>query len=112
MEHTKEKLTGVIISLAAEFLNREADKSSLVTVTGCRLSDNLRTATILLSVLPEERSVPALEFARRKLPEFRAYVGSHARLKYLPFFHFDLDTGEKNRQALDEVSRAQTSLLK
>jgi ribosome-binding factor A len=103
MEHSKEKLEGVLIALAAEFLQRESDPSSLITVTGCRISDNMRTATLLLSVLPEDRSAPALAFARRKLPEFRAYAASHARLKYVPFFSFDIDVGEKNRQTLEEI---------
>ncbi|NTV44814.1 MAG: ribosome-binding factor A [Candidatus Yonathbacteria bacterium] len=105
MEHSKEKLRGVIMAIAGEYLSREADRSSLITVTGCTIPDNMRSATVLISVLPEHRSAAALEFAQRKLPEFRAYVASHARLKYVPFFSFALDVGEKNRQALDEVMR-------
>ena len=107
MEHTKEKLIGVIMNLAGQFLSREADTSSLITVTGCLLADNMRSATVLISVLPDNRSSAALEFAQRKLPEFRSYVASHARLKYVPFFHFALDNGEKNRQQIDEIMWAE-----
>jgi ribosome-binding factor A len=106
MQHLKEKLKGVITALAGEYLSREADSSSLITVTGCKVPDNMRSATILISVLPENRAGAALAFAQHKLPKFRAYVASHARLKYVPFFHFAIDRGEQNRQALDNITRS------
>lgn len=106
MEHAgtqKEKIRMYIIRLAAEFILAEASKASLITVTDCRIADNMRDMTILLSVLPESEEQHALNFLKRKRSQFREYVKKHSRLKYIPYFDFALDYGEKNRQAIEEI---------
>ncbi|MBC8465345.1 MAG: hypothetical protein H8D63_03180, partial [Parcubacteria group bacterium] len=62
-----------IIRLAAEFILAEASKASLITVTDCRIADNMRDMTILLSVLPESEEQHALNFLKRKRSQFREY---------------------------------------
>jgi len=100
-----EKITELYRELAADFLQRESNGTSLITVTRVVLSPNKKSADILLSVLPEDKEEIALEFANRQIDDFIAYVKEKARLRSLPFFKFDLDKGEKNRQKIDELSQ-------
>lgn len=92
-----------IAHLAAEFLERESNRQSLVTVTRADISPDFGRATIYFTVLPESDEERALSFARRQREDFRAFVKKRARLKTLPQFQFELDYGEKNRQRLDEL---------
>ncbi len=105
MSSIKEQRTEQIIrELAADFLQRESNRTSLVTVTGVTLADRMSKATILLSVLPEDRQDEAVKFAQRKRLEFKEYVKKHARIGKIPMFDFVVDYGEKNRQRIDELS--------
>jgi len=101
----QEKLRGLLMGLAAQFLQTQASGTSMITVTDCKVSDNMRTAMIRISVLPEDGEEAALSFAKRKRHDFRNYVKSNARLKYIPFIDFEIDKGEKHRQRLDELLR-------
>ncbi len=105
MNYKNIKLEELIRQLAAEFLQRESNKSSLVTVTRVELAEKLNQATVLFTVLPEEKENEALEFVRRKRTDFRKYVTEHAKMGRIPFFDFDLDLGEKNRQRIEEISK-------
>ncbi|MCC2630480.1 MAG: Ribosome-binding factor [Candidatus Paceibacter sp.] len=98
------KLENLIRELAASFLQRESNGSSLVTVTRVVLTDRVTKATILLSVLPEDKEEEAIEFARRKRGEFKEYVKKNSRIGRIPLFDFEIDIGEKNRQRIDELS--------
>lgn len=99
-----DKVTELIKKLAAEFLSREADKSSIITVTNANISDDLKNATVFLSVFPESSEEAALNFAKRKRSEFKRFVRAKIKMKRIPFFEFEIDLGEKNRQRIDELS--------
>ena len=58
-----------------------------------------------MTVLPEEKSQAALEFAHRHLNDFRQYVKDNSRLGRIPFFDVQIDIGEKNRQKIDDLSK-------
>lgn len=100
-----EKVTELIKKLSAEFLSREADKSSIITITNANISDDLKNATIFLSVFPEASEDSALNFAKRKRSELKKFVKSKLRMRRVPFFDFEIDYGEKNRQKIDELSK-------
>ena len=101
------KIEEVMKIAAAEFLLRESNRQSLITVTRVTMSDKLTKATILITVLPEDKEEYALEFARRNRSEFREYLKGHTRLQRLPTVDFQIDFGEKNRQRIDEISNSQ-----
>jgi ribosome-binding factor A len=99
-----EKIIKIIKTAAAEFLQRESNGISLITVTGARLSNDEKYATILFTVLPEEKEAAALEFAKRMRSEFKEYVKTHTKLGRIPMFDFEIDLGEKHRQKIDLIS--------
>lgn len=100
-ERTKE----IIRQKAAEFLEREGNGASLLTVTSVALSDKGRRATVFFTVYPAALEQSALEFAKRQRSAFREYLGARAKMLFLPIVDFALDLGEKNRQKIDELSR-------
>ncbi len=99
-----EKIIKIIKSAAAEFLQRESNGASLITVTDAKLSNDEKYATILFTVLPEEKQDSALEFAKRMRSEFREYVKNNTKLGRIPMFDFGIDLGEKHRQKIDLIS--------
>ena len=98
-----DRTVHIVKELAMKFMSRESNRASLVTVTNVILSDRAKRATILLSVLPEDKGPAVEEFANRKSGEFRSYVKSNSKLGIIPFFDFKIDFGEINRQNIDSL---------
>jgi len=105
MSDRDQKLKDIIREAAALFLQREGNYTSILTVTDVSISDRGNQATIFFTVLPENKEKGALDFVKRKRAEFREFFKSRARMRALPFFDFEIDKGEKNRQKIDEISR-------
>ena len=105
MSNRDSRIEEIIKQEAGKFLLEEAGKASLVTVTKVMLSPDGKNATIFITAFPENKEKTALEFAKRKLSDFRERVKSETRLARIPFFDFALDAGEKNRQLIDELSQ-------
>ena len=95
----------LIAHLAGEFLERESNRQSLITVTRADMSPDLKNVTIFFSVLPEKFEKSALMFAKRVRTDFREYLKKKSQMKFLPTVDFELDLGEKHRQKIDELMR-------
>lgn len=104
MSEKDERLKDVIKTLAAEFVQRESNGISLITVTDVAIADRGGRATIYFTVLPENKTKGVLDFLKRKRAEFRDHVTNKSRIGRIPFFDFALDVGEKNRQRIDVIS--------
>ena len=94
-----------IKELSAEFLNRVANKTALITVTGADTSPDLKRATVFITVLPVAKENAALDFCLRQRSELREYLKKNLLIKIIPFVNFTIDEGEKNRQKIDELLR-------
>ena len=105
MQARNEKVANMIKELAAEFLVRENNGTSLITVTSADASPDLKRATIFITVLPDKKEPEALEFAKRKRGELREVLKKNMEIKTIPFIDFAIDRGEHNRQKIDELLR-------
>lgn len=105
MTERKEKVANLLKELAAKFLERESNGTSLITVTSCDVSPDIKRATVFITVLPDEKENDALDFAKRKRGELRAYIKKYMQIKNIPFIDIEIDRGEKNRQKIDELLR-------
>lgn len=103
MSQRQDRVRELFKNLAAEFLSLESNRSSLVTVTNATVSSDLRNATIFITVYPEEKEKPALDFAKRKQGDFREFVSDKTKMRRLPRFVFEIDEGEKRRQQFDSL---------
>lgn len=99
------KVAELIRELGAQFLERENNRTSLITVTSCNTSPDLKRATLFITVLPDSKEHDALEFAKRKRPELREFLKKNMNTKNIPFIDVMIDLGEKNRQRIDELLR-------
>lgn len=105
MSIRQEKVKELIKELAAQFLQNESNYTSLITVTNADVSPDLKRATIFVTIYPENNEESALNFLKRKRKDFKEFAKSKARMKSIPFFDFEIDKGEKNRQLIDELSK-------
>jgi ribosome-binding factor A len=99
-----EKVAELIRELAAEFFSRESNRTSLITITTVDVVARGGRAIIKATVLPESEEKRAIEFMSRKLSELQEYVRTKSRIGRIPFFDVEIDTGEKNRQRIDEIA--------
>jgi ribosome-binding factor A len=102
-QRKSEKRESLLRELAAKFLEKEASRASLITVTGTHSYDKGRNIKILFTVLPRDKEAAALSFAKRHINDFRQYVEKNARIGRLPMIEFAIDEGEKHRQKIDEL---------
>ena len=103
-EHRNIQVSEMIAQVAAEFVERESNRQSLITITRAEISPDFKKATIFFTVFPESEEAHVLEFMKRDRPDFREYFKKHARMKTLPRFDFEIDSGEKNRLHIDTLS--------
>jgi len=103
MSNKTEKYVSLISQLAAEFLNYHSNGASLITVTNCTISDDLKRSTIYITVFPDDKEADALNFAKRQRAELRDFIKGKAKLGVLPFLEVEIDKGEKARQRIDEL---------
>ena len=102
-ENRAEKLIEIIRKAAAEFMQKESNGASLITITGVKLSTDEKNATVLFTVLPVEKESAALEFSKRMRSEFKQYVKENTKIGRIPMFDFQIDLGEKHRQKIDLI---------
>ena len=100
-----EKVANRIKELAAQFLGRENNRTSLITVTSANCSPDLKRATIFITVLPVSKESGAFDFVKRKRKALREFLKKNLEIKIIPFLDFAIDLGEKNRQKIDELLR-------
>jgi len=98
-----ERLAEYVKEKVSEFISRESNHSSLITVTRVDLDNSLKTGTVLISVLPEDKEEEVIHFLKRRRSDVRNYLKSNIRTRMIPFIDFIIDKGEKNRQLVDEL---------
>ncbi len=107
MSHT-ETLEKEIRKHTADYISREASRKSLITITRCEISSDTKRAVLFVSVLPDRAEPIAMDFLKRHQDTIRGYVQNHSRIRAVPWLRFSLDSGEKNRQRVDELLRDET----
>lgn len=105
MDTRHERIQEALRVGAAEFLAREANRQSLVTVTRAMLSDDSKRGTIFITVLPDDAQEAAVAFANRNRREFVDFLKTRVKGGIPHQIEFEIDFGEKNRQRLDELSQ-------
>ncbi len=91
--------------LAADFINLNSNKTSLITITNTKLAERNSKVTFYVSVFPEDAEGPALGFLMRKRGDCKQYLKEKSRISTVPHVEFALDEGEKNRQRIDTLLR-------
>ncbi len=103
MSLRQEKVSELIKRYAAVFFESETDGSSLITITDCQASESLKHVRILISVFPTKKEEATLEFLKSKTMDFRNYLKTKLKMKFIPQVDVEIDKGEKNRQRIEEL---------
>lgn len=90
--------------LASEFIASESNRKSLITVTNTEVTKDFKKALIFVTVFPENQEKAVLDFLKRQRSTFKQYVKANSKLPRVPQFDFMIDSGEKSRQRIDEIS--------
>lgn len=100
-----EKIGERIRENVALFIEREASRDSLITVTRVFVEDNLKKATIFVTVMPESKKDEALAFLRRLRSDMLHFLKKSGSLPRPPFLDIIYDAGDKNRVRIEEISK-------
>lgn len=85
----------------------------IITVTETRVSQDLRDATIMISVTPEEHQDLTLHGLRSASAHIRRQAGGLMRLRSMPALHFKIDRSSKEQAAvIAAINRAVAELPK
>jgi ribosome-binding factor A len=103
MENRKGKKEEMIKEIAARFIERESNKTALITVTRVALDDKARNGMIYVTVLPESGEESAINFLKRKRKELREAVTKGLPVHPIPFLDVAIDDGEKARQNIEAL---------
>ncbi len=86
-----ERLLSSLSQAVAEFISRESNRSSLITVTRVELVNHDSLARVFVSVLPAEQSHAAIDFLTRQEREARDFLKKRIQMRVLPKVVFQLD---------------------
>ncbi len=100
-----EKIQEAIREAAARFIERESNKTALITVTRVELADRGRSAMIYISVMPEDGEDSALNFLKRKRADMRDAVKAHLNVRTIPFLDVQIDSGQKALHTIEALLR-------
>lgn len=89
--------------LFADFIERESNKESLVTVTRCEITSDRKNIDVYISVLPQDLEKKVISFLNRRKWDARDYMKKRIQTRVIPFVTFKIDEGEKNRQKIDQL---------
>lgn len=101
----QDKVKEELKHLAATFIAAESNKTSLITVTDCDITPDLKQAKVYVTVMPEDKEADTLNFLKRQRKSLREYVKVRTKMRVLPFFEIEIDMGEKHRQRIDDLLR-------
>lgn len=101
--HHDQKLEQAVMEAAANFIARESNRTSLITVTGIKIGHGAKQATVFISVLPSEAAADAMNFLKRKRGEMREFITSQVAIRQAPFMDIEIDPGAKNAQNIDAI---------
>ena len=103
MDERNHKIEEHIKEIVAIVIERESNKSALLTVTRVEVFDRGRTAMIYLSVLPESGETSAINFLKRKRPEMREAVKKQLKIRTIPFLDVQIDKGQKALHTIEAL---------
>jgi ribosome-binding factor A len=100
-----EQFEELVIRELGEFFSREVEfpLECLVTVTRAKVSDDLKYATVWLSVLPEKFTGQVIKIAERSVQEFEKKLFRKMATKFTPKITFKIDTGEQRAEEVEKL---------
>lgn len=80
----KARFEHALQEAASEFINKESNRTSLITVTRVRVDERGRSAEIYITAFPDTQTAAATDFLNRKKSDFADFLKKRIRLRGLP----------------------------
>lgn len=103
MSDRNQIIEEAIRKVASEIIERESNKTAIITITRVELLERGKKANLLLSVLPASGEESALNFVKRKRKLIRDAVKKMISSHTIPFIDAQIDKGEKARQTIEAL---------
>lgn len=104
MHHDRDqRIEERIKEILAPYIERESNRSALLTITRVELSELGKKALLYLSVLPETGENDAINFLRRKRSGMRELLKEQLRIATIPFIDVTIDTGQKALHTIEAL---------
>lgn len=87
-DHRDERVLSAMMHAVAEYVGRESNRTSLITLTSGRLSPSGDELEILVSVLPKEQTGTAIDFLNRQRTEMNAFLKKRVSMRVFPRLTF------------------------
>lgn len=92
-------------SIADELERMNDPRLALVTITGCDVAPDLRTAKVYFGALDQSPAEVA-EALQHAAPHLRAVLGREVRMKYLPRLEFLPDPAIESGRRVEDILRS------
>ena len=100
MDKINEQLAQELARLINELVEMP---DALITVTRVKCSANLREATVMISVLPDNLTGTALRQVKKQNLNFIKHLNKRLVLKNMPRLHWQIDPTEREAEKLEQV---------
>lgn len=88
----------------AQLINQNISlQNGLITITQVKCSPDLKNATVMVSVLPDNITGTALKKLRQNSTILRNQLKTKVKLKYIPRLNWRLDPTERQADELEQV---------
>jgi len=104
--HRPERIAETLREEIAQIVGYELEdpRLTMVTVTEVRVADDLRDASVYVTVQGDEQEhLTALRALRHAAPYVRKQLGFALNLRHTPALHFVRDTVEEKAERVDEL---------
>ena len=103
MKIKDQKIGDALKEAAAEFIQRNSNMTSLITVTRVELADRGGRAMIYITVFPEDKAKGALDMLKRKRSDFRESIPRKINIGRIPFCDFEIDASAKLLRTIESL---------
>ena len=88
---SRPQIVSAIHEAAAEFVNRESNRQSLITVTKVEMDERGMRALVFISIFPDSHAKTALDFLQRRSEDLRTFIKKRIKVRVIPQFTFMQD---------------------
>jgi ribosome-binding factor A len=110
MTQRTQQVASTLLKAVQEVIQRglhDPRVRGLITVTSINVPPDLRTATVMISVLPEERQNLTLKGIQDAARHIRREVGELVAMRQVPELHFKLDLSLKRQaEVMNAIAKA------
>ena len=106
MNENREKKVNKLLSVeVARILRTEVDLDDIgfVTVMGAKISPTLEHATIIISVIPSEKSKEIMEQLKKEIYMIQQILNKRLDLRKVPKIRFEVDNTEEKAIRIEEI---------